>query len=120
MEAPLNKKVDRLQARFVPDVARPVLVPGAGWVGRPVPSQSIWAQYEEPETVQPNTEALRYRELPCGPGMPLTTVLRDEGWDEEDLAQMEEDKQAERVAQASYADAVLSQAQRQFDAGSVV
>jgi hypothetical protein len=52
--------------------------------------------------------------------MPLTTVLRDEGWDEEDLAQLDADKEAERIQQASYADAVLSQAQRQFDQGVAV
>ena len=69
--------------------------------------------------MQPKTTA-EIRELSVRAGMPLTTVLRDEGWDEEDLAQMEEDKQAERVSQASYADAVLSQAQRQFDQGQVL
>lgn len=118
MEAPLNHKVERLQATLEPtwrDLASFLLLLS----GQSVPSQSIWANYEEPETLQPKTTA-EIRELSVRAGMPLQTVLRDEGWDEEDLAQMQEDAQAERVAQASYADAVLSQAQRQFDQGTAV
>jgi hypothetical protein len=115
MEAPLNKKVERLQATLEP-TWRDLYSFMAYLGGLQIPSQSIYADYEESETVQPKTTA-EIRELSVRAGMPLTTVLRDEGWDEEDLAQMEEDKQNERVAQASYADAVLSQAQRQFDAG---
>jgi hypothetical protein len=52
-------------------------------------------------------------------GVPLTTTLRDEGWDDADIAQMYEDAETERTQQATYAAAVLDQAQRQFDAGSV-
>jgi hypothetical protein len=118
MEAPLNHKVERLQGALEPtwrDLAAFLLI----LAGQSVPSQAIWANYEEPETQQPRTQA-EIRELSVRAGMPLTTVLRDEGWTEADLAQMDADKEAERVQQASYADAVLSQAQRQFDAGSVV
>lgn len=118
MEAPLNKKVERLQATLEP-TWRDLYSFLAYLGGLQVPSQSIYAAYEESETVQPKTTA-EIRELSVRAGMPLTTVLRDEGWDEEDLAQMEEDKQAERVSQASYADAVLSQAQRQFDQGQAL
>jgi hypothetical protein len=117
MEAPLNKKVGRLQLVLSP-TWRDLYAFLLRLAGRPVPSQSIWAQYAEPETVQPYTEALITKTY-VEAGMPLTTVLRDDGWDDADLAQMEEDRQAEKVAQASYADAVLSQAQRQFDAGQV-
>ena len=53
-------------------------------------------------------------------GVPLVTALRDEGWTDEDLAQMQADGEAERVTQANYADAVLSRAQQQFDAGVTV
>ena len=114
MEAPLNRKVERLQATLEP-TWRDLYSFMAYLSGLQVPSQSIYAAYEESETVQPKTTA-EIRELSVRAGMPLATVLRDEGWDEEDLAQMDADKEAERVAQASYADAVLSQAQRQFDA----
>ncbi len=118
MEAPLNRKVGRLQNTLTP-TWRDLYAFMTLLVRRPVSSQAIWAQYEEPETVQPYTEALITKTY-VEAGMPLNTVLRDQGWDEADLAQKEEDAQAERVAQASYADAVLSQAQRQFDQGQVM
>jgi hypothetical protein len=118
MEAPLNKKVGKIQRTLMP-TWRNLYAFLLMLAGRNVPSQAIWANYAEPETQQPRTQA-EIRELSVRAGMPLTTVLRDEGWDEEDLAQMEEDKQNERVAQASYADAVLSQAQRQFDQGTAI
>jgi len=118
MEAPLNRKVEHLQSALQPTwrdlYAFMLLLSGA-----PVPSQSIYAEYEESATQQPKTTA-EIRELSVRAGMPLTTVLRDEGWDEEDLAQLDADKEAERIQQASYADAVLSQAQRQFDQGTAV
>ena len=118
MEAPLNHKVERLQSVLEPtwrDLASFLLL----LAGQSVPSQSIWANYEEPETIQPKTTA-EIRELSVRAGMPLNTVLRDEGWTEEELAQKDADMEAERVAQASYANAVLSQAQRQFDQGVAV
>lgn len=116
MEAPLNRKVERLQATLEPtwrDLYSFMLFLG----GAAVPSQSIYAAYEESETQQPRTQA-EIRELSVRAGMPLTTVLRDEGWTEDDLAQMEKDAEAQRIQEASYADAVLSQAQRNFDQGN--
>lgn len=118
MEAPLNHKVERLQGSLQP-TWRDLYAFMLFLDGVQVPSQSIYAAYKEGSTVQPRTTA-EIREMSVRAGMPLTTVLRDEGWDKQDLAQLEADKEAERIAQASYADAVLSQAQRQFDAGQVV
>jgi hypothetical protein len=117
MEAPLNRKVERLQGVLEP-TWRDLYSFLAMLAGQTLPSQNIWANYEEPETIQPRTTA-EIRELSVRAGMPLTTVLRDEGWTDADLAQMDADKEAERVQQASYADAVLSQAQRNFDGGAV-
>ena len=118
MEAPLNRKVGRLQNTLT-TTWRDLYAFMTLLFRRPVSSEAIWAQYEELETIQPYTEALITKTY-VEAGMPLTTVLRDDGWDDADLAQMQEDAQAERVAQASYADAVLSQAQRQFDQGTAV
>lgn len=117
MEAPLNRKVGRLQNTLAPtwrDLYSFMLFLS----GAAVPSQSIYAAYEESATQQPKTTA-EIRELSVRAGLALNTVLRDEGWTEEDIAQSDADIQAERVAQASYADAVLSQAQRNFDGGAV-
>ena len=118
MEAPLNKKVRRLQRALSPswrDLGSFLL-----WLsGRDVPSQDIWANYAPPETVQPQTEAT-IAETWVKAGRPLRNVLRDSGWDDNDLAELDADQQAERVSQASYADAVLTQAQTQFDRGEAV
>ena len=110
MEAPLNRKVERLQATLEP-TWRDLYSFMAYLGGASVPSQSIYAAYEESGTTQPRTTA-EIRELSVRAGMPLQTVLRDEGWDEEDLAQMDADKEAERVqqAQGGVAEADLRQA----------
>jgi len=117
MESPLNRKVARLQQTLAPtwrDLGAFLLL----LAGVTVASRDVWAQYEPSETVQPRTLA-EVRELTVRAGVPLLTTLRDEGWTDDELAQMQEDAQAERVASASYADAVLSRAQQRFDAGVV-
>jgi hypothetical protein len=49
--------------------------------------------------------------------MPLTSALREEGWDDERIAALEKAKQAEAAsAQTSLASALAAQ-QRAFDAG---
>jgi len=118
MEAPLNRKIEQLQTTLSPtwrDLAAFLLL----LKDVTVSSRDVWAQYEPSTTVQPRTQA-EIRELSVRAGIPRTTVLRDEGWTDADLAQMYEDERADRVAQANYADAVLSQAQRQFDQGAAV
>lgn len=52
-------------------------------------------------------------------GVPLRTALRRVGWSEEDLTTMDGDMQAERVQQRTFADAVLTAAQTDFDQGLV-
>ena len=118
MEAPLNHKVEHLQGALEPtwrDLAAFLLL----LAGTSVPSQSIWANYEEPETVQPKTTA-EIRELSVRAGLALNTVLRDEGWTEEDIAQSDADIQAERIQQSTYASAVLEAQQRNFDQGNAI
>jgi hypothetical protein len=117
MEAPLNRKVQQLQQTLAP-TWRALGAFLLKLAGVNVPSREVWAQYEPAETVQPMTQA-QVRELTVRAGVPLTTTLRDEGWDDADIAQMYEDAETERTQQATYAAAVLDQAQRQFDAGSV-
>lgn len=116
MEAPLNGKVQQLQMTLAP-TWRDLYAFMLRLAGVPVSSQDIEAEYMPSETQQPRTTA-EIRELSVRAGMPLTTALRDEGWSDEQLAQLDADKEAERVQQASYADAVLSQAQRNFNAGA--
>lgn len=118
MEAPLNRKVVRLQGAFSPawrDLGAFLLL----LAGEPMPSQRIWVNYEPPQTVQPMTDAQIVQTL-AQAGMPLQTILRDRGWTDADLQEMADDERAAQVNRASYADAVLTQAQRQFDAGEAV
>ena len=118
MEAPLNKKVERLQSVLEP-TWRDLYSFLALLAGQTLPSQAIAANYEEPETVQPYTDALITKTL-VEAGEPLRTVLRDKGWSDDDLAQMDEDMQTERVAQSTYASAVLDVQQRNFDQGNAI
>jgi hypothetical protein len=118
MEAPLTKKVDRLEATLIPtwrDLAA-FLLALEGSAARP---QDIVAEYLPGETVQPRTQA-EIRKINVEAGLPLDNVLRDEGWTEGDLTQLNDDREAERLRERSYADAVLSAAQRDFDRGEAV
>ena len=118
MEAPLNRKVVRLQTAFSPtwrDLGAFLLL----LAGELVPSQRIWVNYEPPQTVQPMTDAMIIKTL-VEAGQPLATVLRDRGWTDADLQEMADDERAAQVNRASYADAVLTQAQTQFDRGEAV
>lgn len=50
-------------------------------------------------------------------GVPLRTALRQVGWDDEAMAEMEREQQAQQEQQSSYADAVMQRMSTQFDRG---
>lgn len=115
LEAPLNKKVERLMASLRPtwrELAAFVLALG----GTLVAPRQVTVAYADPRTVQPETAA-RVRKLNTEAGIPLRTTLRREGWTEGELAQIDADVAAQRVAERTYADAVLSAAAQDFDRG---
>lgn len=115
MEAPLTKKVEQLEATLEPtwrDLAAFLLTLD----GATIESQNIVAEYMPVATVQPRTQA-EIRKINVEAGLPLDNVLRDEGWTADDLAELDADREAERLRERSYADAVLSAAQRDFDGG---
>lgn len=117
MESPLNKKISRIIRAVAPtwrDIGSFLLL----LVGQAVPSQSIWANYAPPETVQPKTQA-EIRKLNVEAGIPLDNVLRDEGWTEADLQQMHDDEAEAQNRQTSFVDAALANAQRNFDQGNI-
>lgn len=119
MEAPLNKKTVRLQATLEPtwrDLAAFLL----RLQEQDVASQQIHVVYAPVETVQPRSAA-EVRKMAVEAGMPLRTHLqRAENWSAEEIAQMEEDRALERLAERSYADVMLEAAQRDFDGGVAV
>lgn len=115
MEAPLVKKTRRYMARFTPpwrELAAFLL----RLDGRQVLPSAIQLMYDDPETVQPKAEA-EVRKIEVDTGLPLTTVLRGEGWTQEQIDAMLDDKRSEQVSgTAGLAQALLAQ-QRQFDQG---
>jgi hypothetical protein len=115
MEAPLNDKALRYIERFRATWKRV----GAFMMklsGQEVDPLLIEPVYEKPQTVQPYTLSL-IRKTNVDAGMPLVTVLREEGKDEAFLAQLEEDKnEAETAQQQSLAAAVI-RAQAELQAG---
>jgi hypothetical protein len=84
MEAPLTRKVTRLQKTIAPvwkDIAHYLLKTS---------DTDIDAAYEEVETVQPLTQALIYKALREA-GLPLPTVLKLDGWTDDDLDEVMDD-----------------------------
>ena len=117
MEAPLIKKIAKLTERW-----------GTTWGevgaflltldGVTVDEAAVTPVFDSIETQQPNTVAST-RQLAVSAGIPLATQLRRfEGWTEQQLAEMDADKQAEQAAaQASMANALLD-AERRFSQGN--
>ena len=68
-------------------------------------------KYGDVMTVQPKTAA-DTRLVNVNAGQPLTTVLRRDGWTQEELDEMENDRIAEQAQQANLATAYLAAAER--------
>jgi hypothetical protein len=86
MESPLNKKIERYTNRFSAtwkQIATFIL----RLYGHEVPSADIVPHYDSPQTVQPKTMA-EMRKLSVDSGMPLITVLKQEGWTEPEIDDM--------------------------------
>jgi len=90
MEAPLNKRAESTIQRISPTWA----AVGAFMLtlsGAPTLAREVEPLFDEPATVQPLTESF-IRQNNVAAGMPLVTILRDEGWTQQELDQMEADK----------------------------
>lgn len=113
MEAPLIRKVKRFQECLGDswsDVAS-FLLALTGMVVDPLDITPLW---ESATTVQPRTQA-EIRQMDVASGIPLVTVLRDEGWTNADLEQMQADKGAEQAAQQAQLAGAMMRAQQVFD-----
>lgn len=113
LEAPLNKKCLRYMETFGDTWQRcaAFLLEMSGIQVSPEDITPIWVP---PETVQPKTQS-EIRKISVDSGIPLTTILRSEGWSDAELAQLQKDKAEEKMAgSASLAKALLEQ-QRDFD-----
>ena len=113
MEAPLTAKVERYQERLGvtwKDLGRFIL----RLRGYDVAMTEIFPVWASAETVQPEAQA-RVREIGVKTGLPLTTLLRREGWSNEEIQQMWDDAQEQAASQVNYTDLLLEQARREME-----
>jgi hypothetical protein len=116
MEAPLNKKAQDRIDRFVP-VWKQVTAFMLRASGETVALQDITPIFDKPETVQPFTQS-QTRMTNVNAGMPLTTILREEGKSEAFIRQMLKDRQEEEVRRQETLAQTMLEAERRFNAGS--
>jgi hypothetical protein len=117
MEAPLVRKAAKYRARL--DVTwKQCAAYLCGLLGHQLNADDIECLWEDEHTVQPYTEALIIKTL-TEAGMPLTTVLRREGWDEEDLDALAEDRDADAARQTQLSTQLMASASQRFDQGQV-
>ena len=115
MEAPLNKKAQKYIDRFS-NTWRKVAQFLLKMEGIVIDELDINATFDRPETVQPMTNAT-IRKTNVEAGVPLTTQLRDEGWTQQEIDDMQEDKEAEQASNKAGLGTALLNAQAQFDQG---
>ncbi len=116
MEAPLNKKAQDRIDRFVP-VWKQVTLFMLRASGVEVKPEDVTPVFDKPETVQPFTQS-QTRMTNVNAGMPLITILREEGKSQAFIDQMLKDKEEEdTLKQASFAKSML-EAERRFNAGN--
>lgn len=108
MEGSLNKKVSKYVKRFKLVWDQLMLF---CWN-----DSRVKVQFSTPVTIQPYTQA-QTRLTNTQAGIPLTTLLRDEGWTPAEIEQMNEDKQNEAINQQSNLALGLIDQARKFDRG---
>ena len=115
MESPLVKRTERHIERF-----SAVWKEWAAYILRlnqvVVDPMTIEPIFDEPATVQPRTQS-EMRGLNVQAGMPLVTVLKHEGWTDEQLKEMAKDMNAEAAENMKRMEEAAEIAQRRFDAG---
>jgi hypothetical protein len=116
MEAPLNKKAQDRIDRFSP-VWKQVAVFMLKASGTEIQADQVEPVFDKPETVQPFTQA-QTRMTNVSAGMPLMTVLREEGKSEVFIQQMLKDKELEEAQKQASLGKALLEAERRFNAGS--
>jgi SPP1 family phage portal protein len=106
LEAPLNKKAQQHSERFAV-TWRKLAAFMLKLQGQDVDSKAIQVIYERPQTVQPRTQA-EIRQINSNAGIPLTTILREEGKSPKEIEDIKAEKEEERTAnQLSFASALL-------------
>jgi len=117
MESPLNKKAQDRIDRFIPawkDVTRFMLKV----MGKKVTNQEIRPVFDDPESVQPFTEAQAVQMM-VSAGIPLSSSCRRMGWSERELKDLTMDMEEQAKKQKTSLAEGLLEAQRRFDQGNV-
>jgi hypothetical protein len=117
-ESPHNKKCERYIRRMANTWQRVgafLLKIDSGVV---IPPEQIDPHFEDPATVQPKTRA-DIRKVDIESGIPLVTVLRREGWNEDELLQLQKDKAADKSAASASLAQSLMEAQRRMQQGAM-
>lgn len=113
MEAPLNDKAKKRTELFVP-VWKEIFIYMLKLAGSDkVEKQSLVISFDEPQTVQPKTEA-EIIGLLVTAGIPLVTALRDAGWEQSKIDQMIVDLQEQRDVESTSLAESLLRAERNF------
>ncbi len=113
MEAPLNKKTS-LATERLGDSWKQVAAFVLKLANVEVPVGAITPVFDAIETVQPLTQA-QIRNTNRAAGLPLRTILKREGWSDEQLAEMEDDMNKEAQAKQANLATALRNAQTAFD-----
>jgi hypothetical protein len=116
MEAPLNKKAQDRIDRFIP-VWKQVAIFMLKVAGQEVKAEEVEPVFDRPETIQPRTQA-ETRQMNVNAGIPLKTVLRDEGKSMAYIEQLEKDIEEEGKRKSDLGKAYLDAARVKFDQGS--
>ena len=99
MESPLNKRCKDHIDKFIP-VWKEVVIFILKVLNVEAKKEDVVITFDKPETILPVTEAT-IRTAGKAAGLPLKTMLRDEGKDEAWMVQMEKDKKEEQKENAT-------------------
>jgi len=116
MEAPLNKKAQDRIDRFSPVWKQVVLFMLKAAGQTTVKTDEVEIVFDKPETIQPKTLA-ETRQMNVNAGMPLKSILRDEGKSEAYIKQVEKDIEEEATRASDLSKVYLAEAKKNFDQG---
>lgn len=116
MEAPLTAKVQRRINQYFYPVWQEIGAFLLQVAGSPVAARDVVPVFGPVHAALPVTQS-QVRQASVGAGMPLVTVLRDEGWTEKELEQMQQDRETEQAANEQGLGGALLAQQRKFDRG---
>lgn len=116
MESPLNKKAQKYIDRFMATWSELAQFLYRIDSGEELDDNAIVPVFDKPETVQPYTQALIRKES-VQAGIPLLWQMEQEGYTEQELAELDKAKQDAMQQQQETMAQVAVNAQRNFDRG---